>query len=265
MRRAMRLWDHPFSPYSQKVRIALREKWLEFVREIPDGIASGVDLGYSARNPRLEVPALEVGDQMIFDSTIIIEYLEDSFPEVPLRAPDPMQRARARMVEDICDTHYEAINWGLGEIRFFGRGNEIAGKLRANAGAEISAIQSWLEVQLSPSGWFNGDAFGQGDVAAVPFVAMSQILGFSPQPESRLNGWLERVMQRPAVAQTMGEAAKAAAGMDRHSRLLEAGNFRRQFRDHRLEWLLRSGGMAVLVEGMAKRTVRFNDLELFRQ
>lgn len=261
----MILFDHPLSPYAQKVRIVLREKGIPFETRIPEGLGSGEDLGYSGHNPRLEVPALDVGGQTLFDSSIIVEYLEDRFPEPALRAVDPLRRARGRMVEDVCDTHYEAINWGLGEIRFFGRGGARGAELRAKAGVEIAAIHSWLEAQIGAAGWLNGDAYGLADIAAVPFVTMSQIFGFAPGKGSRLNLWLENVMQRPAVARTIGEAAEAVAGMEHYRGLLEAGGFRRQFRDHRLEWLLRAGGMDLLTEGIARGNVRFNDIALFRR
>lgn len=260
----MLLYNHPFSPYAQKVRIMLREKGLNFEMQIPDGLGSGDDLGYSTHNPRLEVPSLVVDGETIFDSTIIVEYLEDRFPELPMRATDPLIRAHAREIEEVCDTHYEAINWGLGEVRFFARGAAVADRLRKSAGEDIAAIHSWLEARISPSGWLNGPEYGMADIAVVPFVTMSQILSFPPADGSPLNGWLERVMQRPAVAQTIGEAAEAVAGMVHYHGLLEAGGFRRQFRDHRLEWLIRAGGMDVLLEGIAKDNVRFTDIGRFR-
>ncbi len=261
----MLLYDHPLSPYAQKVRVGLREKGLAFEKQIPDGFGSGTDLGYSARNPRLEVPSLAVDGETLFDSTIILEYLEDRFPNPPLRAADPLERARAREIEEVCDTHYEAINWGLCEIRFFARGAQIADRLRHSAGREIAAIHSWLEARIHDSGWLNGEAFGLADICVVPFVTMSQILGFAPAQGSALNGWLDRVMQRPAVAQTIGEAAEAVAGMVHYDGLLEAGGFRRQFRDHRLEWLIRAGGIEVLLDGIARDNVRFTDIGRFRR
>jgi glutathione S-transferase len=260
----MILFNHPLSPYAQKVRIMLREKKIPFEMQIPDGLGSGEDTGYSSHNPRLEVPALVHEGATIFDSTIILEYLEDRFPTPAMRPDSPLARARCREVEEVCDTHYEAINWGLGEIRFFGRAADKAEKLRRVAGEETAAIQFWLEKFISPSGWMTGDRFGWADLVAVPYITMSQIFGFAPEPRSKLNEWLEKVTQRPAVAKTIGEAAAAVAGMAHYSGLLAAGGFRRQFRDHRLEWMIRAGGLDVVVEGLQRNNIRFNDLTLFR-
>lgn len=261
----MILYDHPLSPYSQKVRIMLREKKQHFDKIVPEGLGSGQDKGYSRHNPRLEVPALAIGGTTLFDSTIILEYLEDRFPEPALRPIDPLARARCREIEEVCDTHYEAINWGLGEIRFFGRGGDRKDELREAAGRDTAAIQEWLESQIGGSGWLTGDNYGWADLVAVPYVTMSQIFGFPPRPDSKLDRWLEQVTARPAVAKTIAEAASSVAGMERYSDLLEGGGMKRHFRDHRLEWMIRAGGLDVLLDGISKDNVRFTRLELFRR
>ena len=118
----LRLYDHPFSPYAQKVKIALREKGLEFEAPMPQGIGAGGAAGeFIAANPRAEVPALIDGEVKLFDSTIILEYIEDKWPTPPLLPASPAERDRVRMIEEVMDTHYEAINWGLSEVRNFRR------------------------------------------------------------------------------------------------------------------------------------------------
>jgi len=107
----MLLYEHPLSSYAQKVKIALREKSLVFDKQTPGAIGTGKANGpFAAASPRNEVPALVDGDVAIFDSTIILEYLEDKFPSPPLLPRDPAARAKARMIEEVCDTLYEAIN-----------------------------------------------------------------------------------------------------------------------------------------------------------
>jgi hypothetical protein len=44
---------------------------------------------------------------------------------------------------------------------------------------------------------------------------------------------------------------------------LAAGSFRRQFRDHRLDWMIRSGGMQVVLDGLAKGDIRFTETSRF--
>ena len=76
------LYEHPLSPYVQKIKIALREKGVDFEAKAPD--VSGGNFGGSEflqANPRAEMPALVDGDIKIFDSTIILEYIEDKWAE----------------------------------------------------------------------------------------------------------------------------------------------------------------------------------------
>src|SRR5205823_1292468 len=81
---------------------------------------AAADLGqFRALNPRLEVPTLVDGDTAVFDSTVILEYIEDRWPTPPLLPAPPAERARVRMLEDVCDTYYEAINWACFEINVF--------------------------------------------------------------------------------------------------------------------------------------------------
>ncbi|GAA3247591.1 glutathione S-transferase family protein [Sphingomonas yabuuchiae] len=119
----MILYDHPLSSYGQKVKIALREKGIAFTRMLPDDFGTGrQDTAFAAANPRTEVPVLIVeGGQPIFDSTIILDYLDERWPETPLMPRDPLVRARQREIEEIADSQYEAVNWGYGEILWFRR------------------------------------------------------------------------------------------------------------------------------------------------
>lgn len=107
------LHDHPASSYAQKVRLALREKNLPFDKKVPEGLGTGQAIpSLSKVSPHLEVPALVDGDFEIFDSKVILAFLEEAYPETPLLPKDPKDRARARLIETVCDAQYEAINWG---------------------------------------------------------------------------------------------------------------------------------------------------------
>lgn len=258
------LYEHPLSPYAQKVKIVLREKNLPVETRMPENIGSGVAGMIDRLNPRAEVPVLIDGDCTVFDSTIILEYIEDKFPSPPMLPETPADRARARMIEEVCDTHYEAINWGLGEVRFFGRGGETLGpRLREQAIQQTAQIHAWLDAALGNRDWLVGNRFGWADLAAVPFVAMSAMFGAPPPVGSSLARWQERVCARPAVAQTVAEAMATIPAMESVASLVAAGGFKREFRDHRLEWLVRSGGIQVVLDGLANDNIRFTDTERF--
>jgi len=258
------LFDHPLSPYAQKCKIALREKDVPFEARLPAGVGagSGFERAFLEASPRGEVPALVDGEVRVFDSTIILDYIEERWPDPPLLPKTPADRARSRMIEEAMDTHYEAINWGLGEIHFFRRAQgDLARALHERAAEQTAAWRRWLEAQLGDRTWFDGERFGRADLSVVPYLNGSRGFGLAPEPGSRLGVWLARANQRTAVAQTASEAAAflsgASGGMGQVADLLEQGLFKREYRDHRLEWMVRSGGVEVVLDGLARQNIRF--------
>lgn len=258
----MILYEHPLSPYAQKVKVALREKGLPFELRLPRAIGTGNarDQEFVHQHPRLEVPLLVDGDARIFDSTIILEYLEDRFPAPALLPATPVERARARTIEEVMDCHYEPINWALSEIRYFRRAEgELAERLVAAAAEQTRRLQAWLSEQLGAGEWFGGDEFGWADLAVVPFVNGSAGFALAPEPRSPLADWLGRANSRPSVARTRDEAVASAAGMSGVADLVARGLFRRQYRDHRLEWLIRNGGLEIVERGLELGNIRFTE------
>jgi len=257
----IRLYDHPFSPYAQKVKIALREKGLAFEAVLPGGLGAGGAAGeFVEANPRAEVPALVDGEARIFDSTIILEYLDDAYPEPAMRPSAAAERARVRMLEEVMDTHFEAINWGLSELKWFRRAEGAAAQaLEARARRQTEGFFAWLERQLGDRPWFNGEAFGWGDLSVAPYVNGSAGHGNPPAAGSKLAEWLARANARPSVAETLKEAADMArvAGMADVAELVAKGLFKREYRDHRLEWMIKSGGVEVVLQGLERDNIRF--------
>ena len=260
---ALVIYDHPLSPYAQKVKIALLEKGVKFEAHLPEGIGTGTAMeDFMAASPRGEVPALVEGDDVrLFDSTIMLEYIEDRWPQPPLLPTGPLERARVRMIEDAIDTHVEAISWGLAEIRFFGRASgDVAEKIEESAAEQIAGWYRWLSSQLNDRVWFNGASFGWGDLAVGPFV--NSITSFGFEPTGKLSDWHSRVNERPSVT-VCREAAEEAA-FDGPSSDIEglkaavtSGVFKREYRDHRLEWMIKSGGISVVLDGLDKDNIRF--------
>lgn len=254
------LYDHPLSSYCQKVKIALREKGLAFDTILPDDFGTGRrDTDFAVANPRAEVPVLVDGDARIFDSTVILEYLEDRFPNPPLLARDPAARAAAREIEEVCDSQYEAINWGFGEILWFHRATgDLADRLRAAAARDTATVQRWLMERLGGARWFGGDRFGWADAAVAPMVNRSVHYGLGPAADSTLARWHAQLNQRPAVAKTFAEFDAATVHMAAAAHHYRSGGRRREYRDHRLDWMIRSGGLEVVTQGLSEDTIRFS-------
>jgi len=255
------LYDHPLSPYAQKVKISLREKGQAFETQMPGGLGAGGAQGeFVEASPRAEVPALVDGDVRVFDSTIILEYLDDAYPDPAMRPASAAERARVRMLEEVMDTHFEAINWGISEIRWFRRAEgPQAEALFAAARAQTEGFFAWLEKQLGGREWFNGDAFGWGDLSVVPYVNGSVGQGNPPAAGTKLSAWLERANARASVAACVADIAALNSGatMPNVAELVEKGLFKREYRDHRLEWMIKSGGLDVVVKGLERDNIRF--------
>src|SRR5690349_9616112 len=103
----MRLYSGPLSLFSRKVEIALYEKGLPFEQIL---VPFSQTRGYSpkhpdvlAANPKGQVPVFLDGDLTLYDSTVVLEYLEDSYPEPPLFPKAADQRARCRLLDLFAD------------------------------------------------------------------------------------------------------------------------------------------------------------------
>jgi glutathione S-transferase len=92
----MQLWSGTLSTFSTKVRIACGEKGIAVtIRELPWSRQSSFakSAEFMALSPRGEVPVLVDGDLVLYDSTVINEYLEEKYPEPRLLPRTPVSRA----------------------------------------------------------------------------------------------------------------------------------------------------------------------------
>ncbi|MEO8157476.1 MAG: glutathione S-transferase family protein [Betaproteobacteria bacterium] len=256
----LKLYEHPLSAYAMKVKIALNEKGLEFETSIPDGMSMGKAGGeFVDANPRAEVPTLVDGDFRVYDSTVMLEYIEEKWPNPPLLPKAPAERARVRMIEDVMDTQYEPNNWGTFEVLRYQRATgELADRLVAYGRRSIEQLQGWLEGELGDRAWFNGETFGWGDLSVIPYLNRSAGYGYLPPKGSRLLAWMERVNQRDSVAKVKAQMNAMLEKMPDLGAMLKSGQVVRQYRDHRLEWMIAAGGISVVAEGMQKGTIRFS-------
>lgn len=197
----MKLYHSPQSSNSRKVRIALIEKGLEFER-VP------VDLGkkeqkapeYLKIHPFGQVPALDDEGFIVYDSTVINEYLEDEYPYPPLMPKDSEGRARARLMEDFRDNHFNPAFIPLfREIRAKPEG-ERDPKVIDAAKAEIARCFDRLEKELQGREYLAGD-FSLADIAFMPNLDAMEKFGVAIDPKNKNTlAWLARLKARPSFA-----------------------------------------------------------------
>jgi glutathione S-transferase len=201
----MKLYSGPLSLFTQKVRIALAEKQLAYER---------IEVGWSrsdrylphhpdvvALNPKRQVPVLVDGELALYDSTLILEYLEDRYPERPLLPKEPAQRARCRQQEAAADEIWFPHVWTLIEERFYPPPADGSDTGRAaQATAELGTLYADFDRALAGRDWY-GDAYGVADIGTFVMAQAAGILGAPPPQELRnVSAWLQRMQARPPVA-----------------------------------------------------------------
>jgi len=258
----VRLFEHPLSPYARKVKIVMYEKGLDFDKVFvspampPD---NPVVREWIQASPRREVPVLVDGGFAIFDSTVILEYIEERWDDPLMQPQSPTERARVRMLEEMCDGEVEAINWGLMEILFFKRATGAkADEMIDVAGRQLDRIFARLDRELDGREWMNGAFFGRGDAAVFPHISGAMNFGFAvPDKYGRLQDWTARVSEVVSVRRDLADVTawmEANLGGDAPTASLPKV---RQYRDHRLEWMMKSGGVEVVLDGLRDRTIMF--------
>jgi glutathione S-transferase/RNA polymerase-associated protein len=249
--------DVPLSPYAQKVKMALLEKGIAFETQLPDLDAK--DDPFRTHSPRAEVPVLLDGDFSIYESSIILQYIEERWPAPALLPSDPAERARVRLLEEICGTAYDAVNWGVTEVLIFKRAEgELAKRILTCAQQQVQGLNARLERELAERPWFNGPDFGFGDIVVYPFVNGAAALGNKPAEGSKLQAWLKALRARPSAERLKQDILSTLAAFQNRPQQIANGTHRRQYRDHRLDWMLRSGGVEIVLAGIAANNIRFS-------
>lgn len=151
------------SIYGRKVLAVLEEKGLDYTIK-PMSFSSGDHKKpeYEKLNPNGEIPTIVDDGMVIYESTAIIEYLNDEYPEPPLLPEDSFGRAQARMIEDYCDLHfYKAIVKSLIKFKFEGKTLEEADK------APVAAALKRIEEYLGKQNYFVGNSVTLADFAVL--------------------------------------------------------------------------------------------------
>ena len=196
----------PGSPFARMAMLACEEKGVPWRLE---GLAMGEHKqpGYLARQPFGRIPAIEHDGFRLYECQAILRYIDRVFDGPSLTPADPKAAARMDQVMNIMDWYVmPSLTSGIGFNRIvapiFGMPvNEDAVK------AAIPLAQTSLralEDILGSSRYFAGDEISLADLSAIAHLEMApaspegaQLIAGSP-----LLGWLERMAERPSVANT---------------------------------------------------------------
>lgn len=190
----MKLVSHHLCPYVQRAAIVLHEKGLPFERVYVD-LAQKPDW-FKAISPLGKVPLLQAGGEVLFESAVICEYLEDTAGPA-LHPADPLQRAK----------HRAWMEFGSAIL------NSIAGFYNApdertleSKRADLQAKFELLEQQLGAGPYFAGERFSIVDAVFGPVfryfdvfdtIADFKVLANTP----KVQAWRNKLAERPSVHQ----------------------------------------------------------------
>jgi len=231
------LYHAPHSTCSQKVRLCLAEKGLAWTSRLVDlRRFEHLEPAFLALNPDAMVPVLIDGGRVMRESLVINEYLDDAYPQVPLRPAGAVERAAMRQW-----TLYAAEEPTRAvKVPSFNRNirPELAGRY---SDAELAAIAAripnpdtaarWrraaregfseaevqgsldrlgcmldrMESQLRDQPWLVGEHYTLADVDMAPFVHRTAAVGGAQMIDERprVADWYARLRRRPAFTQAI--------------------------------------------------------------
>ena len=209
----MIVYGVPISPFVRKVLVACAAKGLEF--EHKPEMPGSDDPEFRAASPIGKVPALKDGDLQVSDSSVILDYLEEKYPEVALRPASPELRARSRWYEEWADTKLVE---ACGPFFFERVVKKVFGdtsppdeaRLEDIAANTAPEVLGYLESQAPESGFMFGEELGVADIALLSPMITGEYGGFviSADDYPRTAAYRDRIKAHPAVVQTL-EAEKA--------------------------------------------------------
>ena len=220
---------------AQKVRMALHEKGLEAKEHLMALAGDQFDLAYMRLNPNAVVPTLVHDGYPVVESSVILYYLDEAFPEPPLMPRDLKLRAKVRLYNKLVDEYVHNACMILSFATCF-RGRllkmspeEREAELaktpipkRAEYKRDVTArglesgyvgesvkhhgkLLSWIEESARAGAYLAGDVYSLADAAVIPYIARLELLGLDKMWADRpgVSSWWQRVRNRPSTEETI--------------------------------------------------------------
>ncbi|KKX28145.1 glutathione S-transferase family protein [Rhizobium sp. LC145] len=200
------LYAHPFSSYCQKTLTALYENDIAFEYRMlsPDDPSAYEEL--CAIWPVKRFPILKDRGRQIFESSIIIEYLQQHYPgPVRLIPDDPDLALEVRMLDRFFDNY---ISTPQQRIVF----NAIRPEDKRDpygvqeARDMLEAAYGWLDERMGTREWAAGDGFSLADCAAAPFLFYADWTHEIDGRFANVRAYRKRLLARPSFARAVDEA-----------------------------------------------------------
>jgi glutathione S-transferase len=196
---ALQLYSYQACPFARRTRMTLLEKGLEYTLTEID--IRNKPANFNTISPYGKVPVLIDAGRRIYESAIINEYLDESFPEPPLMPADPYYRAQARIWMDYCGSRFATASWNHSQA-----GDDPAKQTQALD--ELQRCFEFMEQaglrELGEGPYWLGDRISLVDIQYMPFFQrfLDRELADVPTSCTRLRSWLDLMRQRPSFIAT---------------------------------------------------------------
>ena len=231
----LELYHNINSVCAQKVRIALKEKGQDVKEHLLTLQGDQNDAAYMKLNPNGVVPTLVHDGRVITESSLILYYIDEAFPDPPLMPKAPSARHRARLYNKLIDeymhnsctimtfaTAFRPRFLKMAREQWLAEINKAPLKRRAeykrsviehgldsefviDALVQHQKMISWMAEDLKHGAYLAGDTFSNADAAVIPYILRLELLklGGMWAQFPAVAGWWARMRERPSVKTTI--------------------------------------------------------------
>jgi RNA polymerase-associated protein len=200
-RSVMTLYSDPTDPYCHRVRLVLAEKNITY--EVSDIDPLNVPEEVMELNPYGTLPTLVDRDLKLYESRIIMEYLDERFPHPPLLPVDPVSRSTSRLLMYRVDHDW----YSLMDVILSGK------KEAAKARKELRESLISTSPVFNAKPFFMSDEFTLVDCAIAPLLWRLQELGVDiPASTKGLHDYANRLFEKDSFIKSLSEAEQEMRG-----------------------------------------------------
>ena len=202
----LRLHGRARSNYYNAVKAVMIEKGVEF-EEVREPVPPTSE--FLSLSPMAKIPCLITEQGPLTETTAILDYLEDVYPEVPLRPSDPFQRAKFAEVNKSLELYVEWVaRQGYGVLR----GEETSEAQAASVAAGLNQAVDAIPKLTSFTPWVFGDQFTYGDIYGyfmLVYARMSAKIHAQMDLLDKLGAteWFAKVEARESMQRVLADAA----------------------------------------------------------
>jgi glutathione S-transferase len=231
----LELYHNINSVCAQKARIALAEKGLAYAEHLLTLAGDQFDPAYMKLNPNAVVPTLVHDGAPVIESSVILYYIDEAFPDLPLMPKAPLARAKVRLFNKLIDEYVHnsctilsfatALGGRFRRMSPEAREAELAkspSKKRSEYKRDVvvhgldshfvgealewhEKLLTWMEEAMQAGPHLAGAAYSLADVAVVPYILRLELLHLERMWDKRpgVAGWWDRIRQRSSTQQAI--------------------------------------------------------------